>query len=434
MMTEQYQTQKKQNSIITLLAWGLYECASSSFATIIQTFVFAVYFIQKIAPNEVEGNVLWGITLGVSGLCIGIASPILGAIADQGGHRKAWLAAFTILCIVCTALLWFIEPSSDYILEAIVLVSLGIIGSEISSVFYNAMLPDLAPEGKIGLWSGLGWSFGYLGGIICLSLALFIFGVKDFWSNAEIASSEPIRATFLLAAIWYSIFSIPLFLLTPDTKGKNKPYKIAIRDGLMQLKNSFGEIAKCTYTFRFLIGRMIYNDGLTSLFAFGGIFAAEVYHLAHQDVLFFAIGINITAGIGALLFSWLDDRVGSKTVILISLVCLIVLSSIILMINSLILFWIFGLSLGIFVGPLQASSRSFMAKVTPPALRNEMFGFFAFSGKATAFLGPIFISGVTMLTGSLYAAISTIIVFFIVGLLIMFSIPSEDAFPAIEKI
>lgn len=403
-----------KNKIGTFLSWGLYEWASSAYFSIIQTFIFSVYFIQHVASSEITGNSQWGLAMGLSGIVIAFTAPVLGTVADQVGHRKKWLALFTLICVIATAFLWNIKPSSDYAFEALLLLAVGSISAELAFVFYNAMLPDLAPPGKIGLWSGLGWGLGYIGGVICLIISFLL------------TKGHPIHYIFAFVAFWYLLFSLPLFMVIPESMGKGKKLAEVVKNSIFQLKSSFKTLIVETAVLRFLIARMFYIDGLTSLFAFGGIFVAEVYRLNTQDILIFAIILNISAGIGSFLFSWLDDIIGSKKLILICLANLILLISLILMVHSLALFWILAVLLGLFVGPLQASSRSFMAKIIPKKLENEMFGFFAFSGKATTFLGPLFISGITYLTSSLYAGFATILFFFVIGMGLMLTVPSEN--------
>lgn len=411
----------KRNDLTHFFPWGMYEWASSSFFIIIETFVFAVYFTEKVAETKLQGETLWGLTLGLSGLIIAFLGPIFGAIADQGGRRKIWLFAFTSLCILSTALLFWVKPFPEYTLLALWLVGLGSIGSELALIFYNAMLPALAPAKKIGLWSGLGWSMGYFGGIICLGLSLCLIYFTHL--NEELAL--PTRLTFLLAALWYFVFSLPIFLFTPQLEKERKPLSTAILRGLSQLKLSINQVLKTPAIFRFLIARMLYIDGLTSLFIFGGIYAGDVFHMNAKEILLFAIALNITAGLGAFLFSFLDDWLGSKQLIVISLFCLILLASLILVVSSVTTFWILSLSLGLFVGPVQASSRSYLAKITPPALQNQFFGLFTFSGKATAFLNPLLISGTIYLTAKTRVGMSTIILFLLIGMLLMLTVPED---------
>lgn len=423
------QKKEAQVSKLTLISWTFYDWANSAFATLIQTFIFASYFTSQVAPNEIIGSSEWGLASGIAGIVIAFGGPILGAIADHKGNHKRWMSIFYLLCFVSTALLWFVTPQSSQVTLALVLVSLGTIGSEFAFIFYNAMLPNLTTKKNVGTWSGIGWGMGYVGGMLCLIIALLAFiNQQHSWWLLNDHNAEPVRATFLLAALWYGLFALPLFLFIPTQKAKHASLGKAIKLGLSQLKNSILQIYHYRHLVEFLIARMIFTDGLTTLFLFGGVYAAGTFHMPPHDVLLFAIALNVTAGLGAFAFAWLDDYIGSKTVIIISLISLSIVTACILIVTSKSLFWFFGLLLGIFVGPLQASSRSLMAKVTPKEKQNQMFGLFAFSGKATGFLGPLFVSLMTYWTASQRGGISILILFFVIGLLLMLKVPSEEQF------
>nr|MBC8159100.1 MFS transporter [Alphaproteobacteria bacterium] len=158
---------------------------------------------------------------------------------------------------------------------------------------------------------------------------------------------------------------------------------------------------------------------LNTLFAFGGIYAAGTFGMSFSEIMIFGIGINVTAGLGATAFGWVDDKIGSKTTILISLAALSVFATATLVIEAKSLFWFFGLGLGVFVGPAQAASRTLMARLAPSHLRTEMFGLFALSGKATAFIGPALLGWVTVAMDSQRWGMATIVVFFVVGGLLL---------------
>ncbi|ADE15062.1 major facilitator superfamily MFS_1 [Nitrosococcus halophilus Nc 4] len=408
-----------------LVSWALYDWANSAFAAVITTFVFAAYFTRQVAENETLGSAQWGYMLSIAGLAIAIGGPILGAVADQGGRRKPWIILFTLLCVTATALLWLVKPAPGYAWLALLLVGLGTLGSEFAFIFYNAMLPGLAGPKYVGRWSGWGWSIGYAGGVVCLIIALlaFIQG-GNHWFGLDPASAEPVRATFPLVSVWYLVFAIPLFLITPDTRGTGKSLWRAVRDGMRQLYDSIRHVRRYSHIVRFLIARMFYIDGLATLFAFGGVYAAGTFDMNEQEILLFGITLNITAGLGAAAFAWVDDWIGSKQTILLSLTGLILLATVVLVVETSTLFWSFGLLLGIFVGPAQAASRSYLARAAPESLRNEMFGLFALSGKVTSFLGPLLVGWGTYLSGSQRIGMSTIVIFFLIGFILMLTVPS----------
>lgn len=418
---------RKPASRGALISWALYDWANSAFFAVIQTFVFATYFMQSVAADEAAGSAQWGNTISIAGLVIAIAGPALGAIADQKGRRKPWIAGFTLLCIVSTALLWFVAPSNDYLWLALVLIFLGTVGSECAIIFYNAMLPGLVTQNRMGRWSGWAWGLGYAGGLSCLLVALFVFVDGEqppFGLNME--GAEHVRATFVLVAVWYLVFSLPLFLKTPDTPSKGIKIRSAVWKGWEQLKSSIVHVRKYKNIFRFLVARMIFIDALATVFAFGGIYAAGTFDMSERDVLLFGIGLNLTSGVGAALFAWIDDWIGSKKTILISLAGLIITTTTILLVETNLLFWITGLVLGVFVGPVQAASRTYMGRIAPDELRNQMFGLFALSGKVTAFLGPLLVGWLTYWVGSQRIGMSVIVVLFIIGFAIMLTVPALD--------
>ncbi|GAB5470590.1 MAG: MFS transporter [Rhodospirillales bacterium] len=403
-----------------LAAWALYDLANSAFPTVIVTFVFAAYFAKAVAPNETEGTALWGMAMAISGVTVALLAPIFGAISDRGGPRKPWLFGFTLLCLISGSGLWFVAPEQDYVALALILAGLANAAFEFGQVFYNAMLPDLAPREKFGRISGWAWGLGYVGGLFCLAITLLVFvqpEVPPFGLDA--ATQEQIRIVGPFVAVWFLIFALPLFFFTPDRPRRAKPPGRAVRESIRELIGTLKGLKQRPWIIRFLVARLLYIDGLATLFAFGGIYAAGTFGMAVEEILAFGILLNVTAGLGAFVFGWFDDRFGAKPTIEISLVCLIVLSIALLLAEGAIWFWILGALLGIFIGPVQASSRSLMAHLAPPEQTTQLFGLFALSGKVTAFLGPAFVAGLTALFDSQRIGMSIIVVLFALGLLVL---------------
>lgn len=412
-----------------LFSWALYDWGISAFAALVQTFVFAAYFVNKVAADPASGAAAWGFITGLSALIVAVISPFAGAAADQSGGRKIWLTCFTLTAIVCTALLWFVEPSHDYLTLALILIGIGAVGAEGAYIFYNAMLPALAMPSEIGRWSGWGWGMGYFGGMVALIICLVFLNEPKilFFLNYAIEQQPEgtLRATFLFTAVWMALFSWPILVFTPPSPPRQISLKHAFSAGAKQLWSTLKEICLYANIVRFLIAKLFYVDGLATLFAFGGIYAASVFDMTSQEVLEFGISLNITAGIGAVIFAYFDDRFGSKWMILLSIIGLIIPGTLAIIATSKWQFWLFGIILGIFVGPVQSSSRAFMARIAPPHLCNEMFGFYMLSGKATAFFGPLLYGWITYLTGSLRWGMSSVIFLFIIGGLVMMTVSEE---------
>lgn len=417
-----------RHSVRALLSWAFYDWASSGFSAVVETFIFAAYFTRQVAADPVSGAALWGYTVGATGFLLAISGPVLGAMADQSGRLKPWLGAFTLLCILASAGLWFVLPHPAYAALAMLLVALGIFGSEGANIFYNAMLPRLADRDYLGRWSGWGWALGYAGGLACLLAVLFLFVGEGAPLPLDRAGAEQVRITGPFVAGWFAVFALPLFFRVPDRPpaAANTASPLAIaRAGIRQLRVSLKRARRYAGIWRFLVARLFYNDGLTTLFTFGGVFAAGAMNMTEAQVLWFAIALQVTAALGAFLFAWVDDRLGARFTIVVSLCGLLISATAILFVHSQEWFWALGMAIGIFVGPAQAASRSWLARAAPPEMETEMFGLFALSGKVTAFLGPLLVGWITWLAGSQRAGMAVIPALLLVGLVLMAWVPDE---------
>lgn len=409
-----------------LFGWCLYDWANSAFPTVITTFVFSAYFTKAIAADEISGTAQWGIAISLSGLFVALLSPFLGAIADHGGRRKPWMFVLTLLCVVASALLWLARPETNFIILALSLAALANFAFEMAMVFYNAMLPDLVPRQRIGRLSGWGWGLGYAGGLVCLGLTLVLLVQAEtpiFGLDKE--SFEHIRATGPMVAIWMAVFAAPFFLWTPDRPDQGISFAAALKRGIATLIDTFRRVREYSQIVRFLIARMMYTEGLNTLFTFGGIYAAGTFGMEFDELILFGIALNVTAGLGAAAFAWVDDRIGPKRTILIAVTGLAVLGAVLLFVEGKALFWTFALPLGIFVGPAQAASRTMMARLAPPRMMTEMFGLYALSGKATAFLGPALLAWMTVVFASQRAGMAVIMVFFLLGLVLLMGVADK---------
>ena len=401
-------------------AWARYDWANSGFPTVVSTFVIAAYFTQGIAPDPVTGQAQWGWMQTLAAFAIALLSPLLGAIADQGRRRRAMLAICTLLTAIFTALIWFARPDPADALYALICIGLATIAFELGTVFYNAMLPGLVPEERMGRLSGLAWGLGYAGGLACLSLALVLFiqpNPSPFGLDRDAA--EHVRATALLVAAWIIVFGWPVLLALPDPAGPRPSLVQAMRAGLVEALHILRGLPRRPAMARFLIARLFYTDGLNTLFAFGAIYAAGVHGMGFEEILMFGIAMNVTAGLGAAGFGLIEDRLGAKPTILIALGAMIVVGSLLLLSNDKTLFWALAMALGLFMGPAQAASRTLMAHMAPRAEVTAHFGLFALSGRVTGFLGPAAVALVTQVTDSQAWGLATVIAFLALGAAIL---------------
>jgi UMF1 family MFS transporter len=238
-----------------------------------------------------------------------------------------------------------------------------------------------------------------------------------------------VRIAGPIAALWFATFAWPLFVFTPDQPGRGVATFTAIRNGLRTLWSTVVNLRHYRNIARYIIAHMIYADGLNTLFAFGGIYAAGEFGMAVEEVIWFGIALNLSAGLGAAAFAWVDDWIGAKRTITIALVGLIITGIAILSIHEKTFFWVLGIALGIFFGPAQAASRSLMARLAPPNMQAEMFGLHALSGKATAFLGPALFGWATVTFETQRAGMAVVLVFLTLGGLLLWTVkePTKNA-------
>ncbi|MEX2650728.1 MAG: MFS transporter [Alphaproteobacteria bacterium] len=406
-----------------LLAWCLYDWANSPFPTVVVTFVFAAYFTKGIVGDDTLGAGLWAQALGASGLAVALLAPVVGAIADASGRIKPWLLAFSLATAATGAALWFAAPDPANAWWVLVAVACANVAFEMATVFYNAMLPRLAPPGMVGRISGWGWALGYAGGLVCLAVALYgLIKAEPPPFGLDAAAAEPVRAVGPLVALWLVAFGWPLFVFDRGQASARPALGLAraVRDGLARLWATIRAIRHHRDIAWFLLAKMLYIDGLNTVFGLGGVYAATAFDMAIEDILVFGIALNVTAAAGAFGFAWIDDLVGPKRALIVGNLGLIATGAAILLVTDIVWFWIGGLALGLFIGPVQASSRSMMARLVPAGMEAEMFGLYAFSGKATAFLGPTLVGWITLASGQPRLGMATVLPFFVVGLGLLF--------------
>ena len=414
-------------------SWACYDFANSPFTTLVLTFVYATYFTQAIAADPITGTVLWSRAIALSALIAGVCSPILGFFADRLGYRKNWLIFFTVMCAAATVGLYGVLPGQ--VATALILIVIANTAYELAMVFYNAFLPDITPVERIGRISGYGWGLGYLGGLVVLVFVLIAFVQPDVpWFGVTKIDGQNIRVTNVVVAAWLVVFSVPFVLWVPEVKPSISHRKIHFLSSLSQLQITFKRILKFKEVCRFLMARFIFNNGLVTIFLFGGIYAAESFGFTLQEVLIFGIALNVAAGFGAFLMGYLDDLFGGKKTIIISLVGLILAVALAVLTSSKLMLWVSGMVIGVFSGPNQSASRSLMARLVPSDSQAQFFGFYAFSGKFTAFLGPLLFGIVTQWTGSQRWGLSVVLVMLFLGMLIMLPLDEHKGMARVGRV
>ncbi|PZU91995.1 MAG: MFS transporter [Chelatococcus sp.] len=436
-----------------VVAWLFFDWAAQPFFTLVTTFVFAPFFASALASDPAQGQALWGYATGAAGLCIALLSPLLGGIADRTGPRKPWIAAFGGLLVLGSAALWFAAPGSPLAVPiALAGFVVATIGAEFATTFNNAMMTRLVPPERLGWLSGTGWAIGYLGGLLSLAITLALLAADPQTGRTlaglvplfglDAAAREGDRFSGPLTAIWFLVFVAPMFWLTPDTSRTGMGLRQAARGGVGRLAATLAELPKLPSLGRFLLANMIYQDALVALFAFGGIYAAGVFGWGTIELGVFGILLTVTGTLGAWLGGRLDDAIGGKAVVLGAIGCLILACVGILSLGpDRVFFFVpaapatpgdglfaslpervylgLGLLIGLVAGPMQAASRSLMARLAPRGRIGEFFGLFALSGKVTSFLGPTLVALATTVFASQRAGLAVLIVFFLAGGLLL---------------
>lgn len=408
-----------------VFAWATYDFANSAFSALVLTFIFSTYFTKAIAPNEIIGTTMWSRGLTISGLAVAFLSPFMGALADSGGYRKRFLLILTALAVIGTAMLY--TAAAGQVLKALMLFVFANTAVEMGMVFYNAFLPDIAPPDKIGRISGYGWSFGYVGGLLAMLLAMVGLVENDApWFGFSKENGEHIRATNLLVAAWIAVFSIPIFVWVKEKKKVLMKLERVFISTVRQLKETASEVRRYRQIVRLLAARIFYNDAILTIFSFGGIYASGTFGFSFTEILIFGIVLNITAGVGAFALGFLDDKIGGKKTVLISNGAFMIATLIAVLAPDKMWFWVAGIMVGTFSGPNQAASRSLMGRFVPPDKENEFFGFYAFSGKATAFVGPLLLGILTETFNSQRVGVSVVLVLFLIGNVILYFVDEEE--------
>jgi MFS transporter, UMF1 family len=439
-------------SLPALAGWVLFEWAAQPFYTLIVTFLFGPYFVNVFVGDPIWGQSLWAYCAATAGIIIALGSPIVGAIADVKGRPKWRMAVLVLFFAAAMAMLWFAEPRSAPWMIALVAAAyvVATVCIEFATVLLNGMMPTLVPREQLGRLSGLSWGLAYLGGLLALVLVAGFVTVNPGTGKTllqldpilalDASTRESDRLVGPICALWLLLFTLPFFLLTPDRTQSQEG--ATIKDGLHSFLATVRELPQHSNIMLFLVARMIFIDGLTAIFQFGGIYAASIFGWQAIEQSQFAIILVLAGAIGALLGGVLDDRIGSKAVIIGSLLVLLGGAAGLLSVDkthvlfqipvlaksqgsSMLsstgeqVFLLFAIGLALVAAPAQASSRSLLARLAPADRVAQFFGLFAFSGKATAFFAPTVIGLATGLLGSQRAGLAMVLVFLAIGLVLM---------------
>lgn len=435
-----------------VLAWALWDWGSAAFNAVVTTFVFSTYlssslFVDPAIVTAAGGDErnpalkealasnasIVGLALMIGGILIALVAPVMGQRSDGSGRRKLWLGVNTGLVVLSMMAMIFVAGTPEYLILGAALLSAGNIFFEFASVNYNAMLVQVSTRENMGRVSGFGWGMGYVGGIVLLLILLFAF-IQSFGVDGQAGlvgtateSGWNIRIAIFVSAIWFGVFAIPVLLRVPEIPADERRVRVSFFGSYVQLFRTIGGLWRDNrQVLKFLVASAIFRDGLAGVFTFGAIIAAQVFNFSSSEVMYFAVAANLVAGIFTILGGRLDDRIGPKRVILISLIGLVLAGTAVLFVGEgKTGFWILGLILCAFVGPIQSASRSFLARVTPEGREGEVFGLYATTGRAVSFLTPGLFAIFVAFSNDTRLGILGIVLVLLAGLLLMAGVKSE---------
>jgi len=391
------------------ISWALYDFANSSYFLIIVSFIFSIYFKEIIAPSN--GDFWWGFAVSISVFLGGITTPIIGAISDKYHKKKSKLILFSTIAMIGTALLYFSGPNL-FVLSMLIFMATNFC-VEVSQTLYDSFLNQVSTKETKGRISGLGYAFGYLGGIVSMLI------LKPVYESQALHN-----LTFPLTAMIFFLFALPSFIFI-----KEKPKKISKESFFQKLKHSFKSVFKTIKQVKkhkkiawFLVAFYLMNDGLATLFAFVSIYAKNTLSFSISEIAIILLLIQAIAFPATIFFGWLSDKKGHKKILLATLFiwCFIVLAT--SLANSKIIFYIIAIFTGMVVGSGQSVARAWFIDIIPRNKLNQFFGFNGFANKIAALTGPLVFGTISVLTGSQRIAMASLLIYFIASLLIFYKI------------
>lgn len=400
-------------SRLQIFVWTLFDFANTSFSVIVVAVGYSLYFKDVVAGGHGRGDFLWGVAVSISMLITAIIAPVLGAAADFSSRRKRFLFGFTIVSIICTALLYFVD--AGMIAAGMILFILANIGFEGGIVFYDAFLPTLTTERSYGRVSGYGFAMGYVGSLTTLLIAM------PLYANGFIPSNLPnIKLSFVVAAAIFLLFATPLFLFFRDHKKTFEKKPSYVRAGIDRVRDTIRHMKKYKQVARFMVAFFIYNDGILTVISFASIFAQQSLNFSLREIIVLFAVVQGSGVVGSLIFGVVTDKIGPKKTIDINLILWLLVVTAAYFVKTKEMFFAIGIVAGSSLGASQSASRSLMALLTPKEREAEFFGFYdGLCGKASAVIGTFLFGLISYLTNNQRLSILSVGAFFVVGLVLL---------------
>ncbi len=378
-----------------VLAWAMWDFGATAINAIVITFVFTVYLTAAVGddlPGDTTPASWLGRALGLAGLVVALLAPVTGVWVDAPARRRRALAILTGLVVLLTASLSLIRDDHRYLWPGLVLLACTAACSELATVPYNAMLRELSTPQTSGRISGFGLALGYFGSVLALLVVYlgFISGDGDTRGllGLPVEDGQNVRAAMLLVAAWFALFALPLLISVPRHAQEMSPavgFLGAYRRLWQEVRGEWQRDRNVVY---YLGASAVFRDGLTGVFTFGAVLGVNVYGVSQADVLLFGVAACVVAALGSVAGGRVDDRVGSKPVIVVSLVAMIVVGLVLMVLSGVMAFWACGLLLCLFIGPTLSSARTLMMRMAAHGKEGVTFGLYTTAGRAATFLAP----------------------------------------------
>ena len=406
-------------------SWALYDWANSAFATTVMAGFFPIFFKSYWASDlsDAESTFAIGSVNSLVGLLIAFSAPVLGAFADAGDSKKKFLFSFAFLGIIATGYLFFIPESSWKL--AVIFYGLGVIGFSGGNIFYDSLLVAVSKEKERNRASALGFSLGYLGGGI-----LFLINVIMFLYPNQFGLENQIEAvlwSFVSVAVWWLIFSLPLYLNVkePIQNPNKKQINTIIADAFRNLSNTARSVKKFKSAVIFLLAYFLYMDGVDTIIRMATSYGSDIGLSATSMIQ----ALLLTQFIGfpaTLVFGHYADKFGYKYSLSFAIIVYILVVLFSAQMDTALEFYLVASVVGLVQGGVQAISRSFFSTLIPENKAAEFFGFYNFIGKSSVFLGPFMVSGIALITGSPSYGILSLLILFIPGLILLWLVPEKN--------
>lgn len=415
-----------------VVAWALWDTGSTGLNAIVATFVFSVYLTSSVGvglPGPTTPASWLGRAGAVAGLTVAVLAPVVGVWVESPHRRRVVLSVLTGLAVTLTSSMFFIRNHHSYLWAGLVLLGATAACGDLASVPYNAMLRQLSTPATAGRISGFGWAAGYLGSVVLL-LVIYTGFISGTGSGPDavrgllripVADGLYVRVAMLAAAAWLAVLALPLLLgahRLPDSTEVHQP--ASMLGGYRKLwREVSAEWRRDRNLVYFLGASALFRDGLAAIFAFGAVLGVNVYGISQANVLIFGVMASVVAAVGAVLGGFVDHRIGSKPVILGSLVAILAMALTLMVLSGPVAFWVCGLLLCMFIGPSQSSARALLLQMAHNGREGVAFGLYTMTGRAVAFLAPWLFSVFVDAFGAVRAGVGGIALVLIAGLLAM---------------